>query len=104
MTDEDPDVTQAARIYAARESAARALLARRKEAYTRVFAGVPTADDIAVVERDLAAFCRANVTTFDPDPRIHAALEGRREVYLRIAQFRTMTVDELFDVYALGRQ
>lgn len=36
---------------------------------------------------DLARFCRANTTTFDKDARIHALLEGRREVFLRIAGF-----------------
>lgn len=33
---------------------------------------------------DLRDFCRANKTTFDADPRVHALLEGRREVILRI--------------------
>ncbi len=35
---------------------------------------------------DLAAFCRADASTFDDDPRRHALLEGRREVWLRIAR------------------
>lgn len=41
----------------------------------------------AAMLADLSTFCRANESTFDPDPRIHALLEGRREVYLRIINF-----------------
>jgi len=36
---------------------------------------------------DLARFCRANESTFHADPRTHALLEGRREVWLRICGF-----------------
>lgn len=36
---------------------------------------------------DLNRFCRGNATCFDPDPRIHALLEGRREALLRILTF-----------------
>jgi hypothetical protein len=35
---------------------------------------------------DLAEFCRANESCFHEDPRMHAALEGRREVWLRIQE------------------
>jgi hypothetical protein len=35
---------------------------------------------------DLAPFCRAAESCFHPDPRLHAQLEGRREVWLRIQQ------------------
>ncbi|ARS27619.1 Bbp19 family protein [Sphingomonas sp. KC8] len=38
----------------------------------------------AVVLADIARFCRADETCFDADPRTHALLEGRREVWLRI--------------------
>ncbi len=48
------------------------------------------------VLRDLGKFCRANVTTFNPDPRVHAALEGRREVWLRIVTHLKLSEDELF--------
>jgi hypothetical protein len=51
------------------------------------------------VLKDLAIFCRANTTTFHPDPRIHAALEGRREVWLRIQQHLNLTADELVQIY-----
>lgn len=60
---------------------------RRKRAYVAVFHGddgrpSPPAD---IVLADLRDFCRARETTFDEDPRTHALLEGRREVWLRIA-------------------
>lgn len=48
--------------------------------------GTPTRH-AAPMLADLAKFCRANETTFDADPRIHALLEGRREVFLRIINF-----------------
>lgn len=49
------------------------------------------------VLKDLAKFCRANQSTFDADPRIHAALEGRREVYLRILDHIELSSQELWE-------
>lgn len=51
------------------------------------------------VLRDLAKFCRANATAFDTDARIHAALEGRREVWLRIQQHLNLQPDELAELF-----
>lgn len=48
------------------------------------------------VLRDLAKFCRANETTFHPDARVSAGLEGRREVWLRIQNHLNLTTDELY--------
>ena len=48
---------------------------------------------------DLADFCRANTTCWSPDPRIHAMLEGRREVWLRIEQHLNLTTDQLMILY-----
>lgn len=45
----------------------------------------------AKVIADLRDFCRANKSTFDADPRVHALLEGRREVVLRI--FDMLNID-----------
>lgn len=45
--------------------------------------GAPTEDALQVLRR-LRTFCRADVSTFDADPRIHALCEGRREVWLEI--------------------
>ena len=70
-------------------------LRRRKGAYQRVFSS-PAGNDVLI---DLAQFCRANVTTFDPDPRIHAAMEGRREVWLRITQHLNLSSEQLYKLY-----
>lgn len=45
---------------------------------------------------DLAKFCRAHESTFDNDPRVEGILQGRREVWLRIARHLNMTEDELW--------
>lgn len=55
------------------------------------------------VLQDLADFCRADETCFDPDPRVHAAKEGRREVWLRIQQHLNLTATQLAEIYS-GRQ
>lgn len=48
---------------------------------------------------DLAVFCRATETCFDPDPRLHAVAEGRREVFLRIARHLNLSSEQLFAIY-----
>ena len=55
----------------------RTFLQQRQAAYHHVFNDKSNMAE-AVLE-DLAKFCRANETTFHADPRIHAALEGRRD-------------------------
>ena len=44
---------------------------------------------------DLAKFCRANESTFTPDPRAEGILQGRREVWLRISKHLNLSEDEL---------
>jgi hypothetical protein len=44
---------------------------------------------------DLAEFCRANESCFHADPRMHAVLEGRREVWLRIQEHLHLTPTQL---------
>ncbi len=51
------------------------------------------------VLKDLAKFCRANKSCFHADPRLHALAEGRREVWLRIANHLHLQPDELYDIY-----
>lgn len=51
---------------------------------------------------DLARFCRANKSTFHADPRIHAVLEGRREVWLRIRDHLDLTTEELIEKIEKG--
>lgn len=69
-------------------------LLQRKRAYQLAF-GSPAGKEVLA---DLARFCRARETTFHSDPRIHAALEGRREVFLRIANHLHMTPEQLFEL------
>lgn len=68
----------------------------RKDAYTAIFAS-PSGK---VIAEDLRQFCRADASCFHADPRMHAVLEGRREVWLRIQQHTNLSIDELWD--ALG--
>ena len=74
---------------------ARRFLMRRRHNYRLAFLSPPGQE----VLRDLAAFCRANETTFHPDARLHAVAEGRREVWLRIANHLNMPPDELWALY-----
>ena len=53
---------------------------------------------------DLAMFCRADETCFHSDPRIHAVLEGRREVWIRIKQFLTMEPEQLAAIFYGARK
>src|SRR5579859_7496104 len=52
---------------------------------------------------DLAEFCRASETCFHEDPRLHAVLEGRREVWLRIQRHLHLSSEELAKL-ASGQQ
>jgi hypothetical protein len=67
---------------------------RRWQAYRALFQdgdGKLTAE-ADIVLGDLRDFCRGHQSTFDPDPRVHALMEGRREVWLRIAE--ALAIDE----------
>ena len=79
-------------IHAARQAEkARALLRDRQVSYQHALGGAPGQ---AVLE-DLARFCRADQTTFHPDPRVHALMEGRREVWLRIKEHLDLDLEDL---------
>ena len=67
----------------------------RQQAYIVTFTGVPQEEVLA----DLASFCRANESTFHPDPRVAANLDGRREVWLRITQHLNLTQEQLWKLY-----
>lgn len=69
----------------------------RKTAYTLVF-GQDTPQSKAVLA-DLRRFCRERESTFNPDARVHALLEGRREVVLRILDFVELDLESLVDKY-----
>ena len=51
--------------------------------------------DAQRVLTDLKHFCRASESTFDPDARVHALLEGRREVLLKIQHYLGLTDTDL---------
>ncbi len=70
-------------------------IGQRKRAYKHCF-NAPAGKTVLA---DLARFCRAGETCFDPDPRVHAALEGRREVWLRIMQHLNIPIEELARLY-----
>lgn len=63
-----------------------------QRAYHMVF-GSP---DGKVVLGDLVAYCFGRRSTFDPDARIHARNDGRREVLMRIQEFTTLTLEEIY--------
>ena len=74
-------------------------LGSRQNAYRKTFTG-PLAD---VVLKDLAKFCRAHETTANPDsPNVGLILEGRREVWLRIAKHLNLSPQQLWTFYSAG--
>lgn len=75
---------------------AKALLQQRQRAYQLTFN--PEGREQKQVLEDLAQFCRANETAFHPDPRMHAVLEGRREVWLRIQKYLNLSPEQLWDL------
>jgi hypothetical protein len=70
-------------------------LREKKKAYQLTF-GSPAGGKVL---DDLMEFCHVNESCFDADPRIHAALEGRREVFLRIQQMMEIPSQHLFKLY-----
>lgn len=71
-------------------------LRTRKQAYNITFN--KESQSANKVLKDLAKFCRANTSTFNPDPRIAAMLDGRREVFLRITQHLHLSVEQLLKI------
>jgi hypothetical protein len=74
----------------------------RAVAYNQVFSKDNQFRD--TVLKDLARFCRAHKSTFHPDPRIHAMLEGRREVWLRIIENLELSSDEIYQLHIIKDQ
>lgn len=70
------------------------ILKERKRAFQLAFGESNPAGQAVLA--DLRAFCRADATCFHADPRIHAVLEGRREVWLRVQEYLSCSVEELF--------
>ena len=71
---------------------ARQYLNQRRRAYITTFKN-PVGE---IVLADLARFCRASQSTFHTDERTHALLEGRREVWLRIASHLELSEEDLW--------
>ena len=72
-------------------------LLHRQQAYVQTFG-----QDGALVEvvlKDLENFCRGVDSTFHPEARVHALLEGRREVWLRIQDHLKLSSEELWEKY-----
>lgn len=74
-----------------------------RQSYARLFAGQAVEGDAEIIAADLKRFCRADASTFHPDPRVAAMLDGRREVWLRLHQFSTMTTDEIIETRNLEK-
>lgn len=69
----------------------------RRHAYRMVFDRENVYTE--AVLKDLAKFCRAHETTFAPDARAHAVMEGRREVWLRIQAHLQLTDEEAYKLF-----
>jgi hypothetical protein len=72
----------------------------RKRAYSMAFTGTHGDE----VMKDLAMFCRAEESCFHPDARVHAVMEGRREVWLHIKQQLNLSEVELFARLPINRK
>ena len=70
---------------------ARSVLSQRRKAYALTFNN----EESKKVLLDLAKFCHANESCFHPDARVHAVIEGRREVWLRIQQHLNLNDEQL---------
>lgn len=75
----------------------RRVLFDRQISYRHTFN--PESQMAIIVLKDLAKFCRAHETTFHQDPRVHAMLEGRKEVWIRIQNFTNMDSETLYKLY-----
>lgn len=73
-------------------------LTRRKRSYQLVFNSIHP--DVRVVLTDLARFCRANETCVVPGNNdATKILEGRREVWLRIANHLNLPPETLYEIF-----
>lgn len=77
---------------------AKEFIHQRKLAYRRVLGATPS-PDVEVILKDLAKFCRAHESTAHPNPHVAARLDGRREVWLRIAEHLNLPVEDLWRLY-----
>ena len=74
-----------------------ALLRHRSMSYRDVFLGHGTSSDDVL--HDLAKFCRAHESTFHVEHSMSDRLDGRREVWLRIAHHLHLSESQLWQIY-----
>ena len=74
-----------------------ALLRHRSMSYRDVFLGHGQSTDDVL--QDLAKFCRAHESTFHVEHSMSDRLDGRREVWLRIAQNLHLSEEQLWEIY-----
>lgn len=67
-------------------------LSMRVRAYRMAFGSAAGQNVLA----DLAKFCRATESTFHADERLHAVMEGRREVWLRIQRHLRLNEEQIY--------
>lgn len=48
----------------------------------------------------LAEFCRANNSTYEDDARLHARMDGRRDVWLLIQRYMNLSSEQLAMIYS----
>jgi hypothetical protein len=77
----------------------RTVLRERQGAYFRLFGGAGSVGDARIVLDDLARFCRAFETPYNPDARLTDIAIGRGEVFRRILEYALLSNDELFHRY-----
>lgn len=70
----------------------------KKRHYQLVFQKTNPSDMVVLV--DLFKFCRMGESTFHPDARIAAQLDGRREVALHIAKYLNLSVEQIVQLSA----
>lgn len=80
---------------------AKSFINRRQQAYKLTFR---ENEMTKIVLRDLADFCRAQKSTFHEDERMHAVLEGRREVWLRIEHHLKLDTQQLWNQYGRSKE
>lgn len=76
---------------------AQSALKKRQLAYQQLFLGHGLNTDAVLA--DLAKFCRANESTFHANHSVSDRLDGRREVWLRIAHHLHLTDEQLWSLY-----
>jgi len=52
---------------------------------------------------DLIPYCFGRKSTFDPDARVHARNEGRRDVLMYIVELTNLTLEEIYQLRGFAR-